>query len=77
MERGEEEGIFVFLKFSIMNMCYFISFRMIKSYYGAISLFTFSCFTYKVGLLFNCLTHGSQMFYPDPFFSNLGCLWKQ
>lgn len=40
-------GMFVFLKFSTMNMCYLVKSKITKNYYGAISLYTFSCFTYK------------------------------
>lgn len=58
---GGGESFFVFLKFATMNMCYFMSFRRMKNYYRAVSLSTLSCFTYEVGLLFNCLAHGSQM----------------
>lgn len=40
-------GMFVFLKFSTMNICYSVKSKIIKNYYGAINLYTFSCFTYK------------------------------
>lgn len=54
-------GIFVFLKFSTMHMYYLVNFKSIKNYHGAISPYTFSCLTYKFGLQFNCLAHGSWL----------------
>ena len=52
---------FIFLVSSTVNTYYSVNLKIFTNYYRAISLSTFSCFTYKTGLLLLLLSRSSRV----------------